>query len=201
MRIFSYTSRLARAKIIKYLFKFMLTGEVFFRIIEIRGDFMIYEKIGAPLCSRLNNEYALLAAAKNDGSYNFMTVSWGGFGILWGKEVCFVFVRPERHTYSFCESTDIFTLSFFGDERHADLLKCGRVSGKSIDKAKEYGFEVSCENSTLKFGDAKLTLTLKKLYAQDISEECFFDRSLLSNYKNSGYHRMYVCELTCADKK
>ncbi|MBQ8163170.1 MAG: flavin reductase family protein [Clostridia bacterium] len=162
---------------------------------------MIYEKIGAPLCTRLNDRFALLGAVKNDGSYNFMTVSWGGFGILWGKEVCFVFVRPERHTFSFCESSNTFTLSFFDDERRSDLLTCGKKSGRDIDKAKECGFDVSCESGALKFKDAALTLTLRKMYAQDLSEECFFDKSALSFYKDSGYHRMYVCELICADIK
>ena len=35
--------------------------------------------IDAGICERLRDEFALLGATKSDGSYNFMTVSWGGF--------------------------------------------------------------------------------------------------------------------------
>jgi flavin reductase (DIM6/NTAB) family NADH-FMN oxidoreductase RutF len=46
---------------------------------------------------------ALLTAINEKGEINTMTVSWGGAGILWGKQVAFVFVRPQRHTFSFTE--------------------------------------------------------------------------------------------------
>ena len=151
--------------------------------------------IDAGLCERLRDEFALLGAAKKDGSYNFMTVSWGGFGILWGKEVCFVFVRPERHTYGFCEESERFSLSFFDSERKGDLVFCGRNSGKDVDKAQACGFDVKITDGVLRFADARLTLVLRKLYAQDIEKACFIDTSLLKNYENDGFHKMYVCEV------
>ena len=156
---------------------------------------MSYESIGCELCSRLKNEFALLGAVKKNGDYNFMTVSWGSFGILWGKEVCTVFVRPERYTFEFCEEAEIFTLSFFDESRKKDLAYCGSVSGRDHDKARECGFETKISDGKITFKDAKLTLTLRKMYAQDICEECFLDKSALSFYKNSGFHRMYVCEV------
>lgn len=152
--------------------------------------------IDAGICERLRDEFALLGATKSDGSYNFMTVSWGGFGILWGKEVCFVFVRPERYTYEFCEASECFSLSFFGKDRMKDLVFCGRNSGKDVDKTRECGFKVEIIDGVPRFDDATLTLTLKKLYAQDIEKACFIDTSLLKNYENAGFHRMYICEVT-----
>ena len=72
----------------------------------------------------------MLVTAANPGDglrggedYNTMTASWGGMGILWGKPVAFVFVRPQRHTFSFTEKNDRLTLSFFGPEyREARLV-------------------------------------------------------------------------------
>jgi flavin reductase (DIM6/NTAB) family NADH-FMN oxidoreductase RutF len=72
---------------------------------------------------------ALLTATDKDGQVNTMTVSWGGTGILWGREVAFVFVRPERHTFGFCESGDTMSLSFFGGEMKDTLSYCGTKSG------------------------------------------------------------------------
>ena len=40
--------------------------------------------------SLIGQDWMLLTASKDDGSFNSMTASWGGLGILWGKPVCFV---------------------------------------------------------------------------------------------------------------
>ena len=48
-----------------------------------------FEKIGS--------EWMLISAAK-DGKANTMTASWGGIGVLWGKNVATVYIRPQRHT-------------------------------------------------------------------------------------------------------
>ena len=38
----------------------------------------------------------------------------------------------------------------------------------------------------------------KKLYADDIKEECFIDKAPLSNYQKKDYHRFYICEIVKA---
>ena len=63
----------------------------------------------------ISDDWALLTAGK-EGDWNTMTVSWGGVGELWGKDVVFVFVRPQRYTLEFMEKYDEFTLSFFDGE-------------------------------------------------------------------------------------
>ncbi len=60
-------------------------------------------------------DWALLTAG-DASAFNTMTVSWGGVGELWGKDVVFVFVRPQRYTYEFMEKSEYFTLSFFGGD-------------------------------------------------------------------------------------
>jgi flavin reductase (DIM6/NTAB) family NADH-FMN oxidoreductase RutF len=57
----------------------------------------------------------MLISSGDEKESNCMTASWGGFGVLWNKNVAFVFVRPVRHTYKFIESHDFFSLSFFND--------------------------------------------------------------------------------------
>ena len=39
-----------------------------------------------------------------------MTASWGGLGVLWGKPVAFIFLRPTRYTKEFVDKAD-FILS------------------------------------------------------------------------------------------
>lgn len=137
----------------------------------------------------------LLTAAREDGAVNTMTVSWGGSGILWGKEVCFIFVRPERHTFEFCENGSCMTLSFFGKEKSDTLAYCGTKSGRDVDKFKECNLKYTVNNGACIFDDAEITVVLKKLYAQDLKEECFVTELAKPFYKDGGYHKMYICEV------
>lgn len=36
----------------------------------------------------------LLITAEKDGKANTMTASWGGVGVLWGKNVATLYIRP-----------------------------------------------------------------------------------------------------------
>ncbi len=139
---------------------------------------------------------ALLTARTQNGQANTMTVSWGQAGILWGREVCTVFVRPQRYTYELCQDEGaVLTLSFFGDERRDTLSFCGTKTGRDVDKFEVCALKHRVENGAIIFDDAKVTLVLKKLYAQDLKEECFLDKAPLSNYKNGDFHRAYTCEI------
>ena len=138
---------------------------------------------------------ALLTATKKNGEMNTMTVSWGGSGVLWGKEVCFVFVRPERYTFEFCENGEMMSLSFFGKERQETLALCGTKSGRDVDKFEACDLKYGTSHGACVFDDAEITVILKKLYAQDIDEGCFVSEVAAPFYQNGGYHRMYICEI------
>lgn len=138
---------------------------------------------------------ALLTAINKNGDVNTMTVSWGQTGILWGREVATVYVRPQRYTYEFCEDGDTVTLSFFGDERRDTLAFCGTKTGRDVDKFEVCSLKYDLINGAPVFSDAKVTLILKKLYAQDLKRECFTNESPLSSYKNGDFHRAYICEI------
>ncbi|MBE6663576.1 MAG: flavin reductase family protein [Ruminococcaceae bacterium] len=147
------------------------------------------------------NKGALLTATNKNGEINTMTVSWGSAGVLWNKEICTVFVRPQRYTYEFCESGDTLSLSFFGSERRDTLAFCGTKTGRDVDKFAHCELKFKLENGACIFDDAQVILVLKKLYAQDLKSECFFDNSPLINYKNNDFHRAYTCEIVDVIKK
>jgi len=77
----------------------------------------------------IDDDWFLLSAG-NLSTFNTMTASWGGMGILWNKPVVFCFVRPQRYTYKFMESNDLFTMSFFDESYRKALSLCGKVSGR-----------------------------------------------------------------------
>lgn len=139
----------------------------------------------------INDDWALLTSGSMD-NFNTMTVSWGGIGELWGKDVGFVFVRPQRYTYQFMEKNDYFTLSFFGGEHKEELTVCGRKSGRDTDKMAETGFEPTDLGNAVGFKQAKVTVVMKKLAYQDIDPKGFLDESIMSNYKAADFHRVYI---------
>lgn len=163
----------------------MRTKGGFMKLSELE-NFNFSEKIG---------KGALLTATKQNGEINTMTVSWGTAGVLWNKDVVTVFVRPGRYTYGFCEDGDTLTLSFFGEERRDTLAYCGTKTGRDVDKFAVCDLKYELKNGACVFEDAKTTFVLKKLYAEDLKSECFFDKSPLINYKNGDFHRAYTCEI------
>jgi flavin reductase (DIM6/NTAB) family NADH-FMN oxidoreductase RutF len=139
----------------------------------------------------------MLITAGSTVSYNTMTASWGGVGVLWNRNICWCVVRPERYTYEFIEREDHFTLSFFDDEFRQILATCGSTSGRDIDKAAETGLiAVSGElPATTTFVQARLVLECRKLYFQDLNPDHFLDPTINDFYQNGGCHRMYMGEI------
>ncbi|MDD7678444.1 MAG: flavin reductase family protein, partial [Anaerovibrio sp.] len=43
----------------------------------------------------------LLVTGTAEGKSNAMTASWGGMGVMWGKPVAFLVIRPQRYTKEF----------------------------------------------------------------------------------------------------
>lgn len=142
----------------------------------------------------ISDDWALLTAG-NESCYNTMTVSWGCAGELWGKDVCLVFVRPQRYTYRFMEKHDRFTLSFFGGEYKKELGICGSKSGRDIDKAAVTGLTPLSVDSAVGFTEAKVIITLKKIAFGDLDPKGFLDESIMENYKAGDFHRMYVGQI------
>ncbi len=166
-----------------------------YELVDItKFDTNFFEKIG--------KDWALLSAFK-DGKCNGMTVSWGGVGVLWNKNVFFCFVRPQRYTKEFIDGSDVVTLSFFDEEKRDALKLCGSTSGRDTDKFKEAGLTpVIGDLCEVDFEESRLTLVGRKLYAQQMTEGCFIDKSVDSAcYANKDYHTVYVCEIIQARKK
>lgn len=149
----------------------------------------------------IDKEWMLITAGKKD-SFNTMTASWGGLGILWHKQVAFCFVRPTRHTYGFMEKNDYFTLSFFEEKYRKILETCGSKSGRNTDKIKETGLmPLPGVTGAVYFEQARLVLECRKIYSQDLDPQRFLDPEIHKNYAVKDYHRMYVGEiLSCLTK-
>lgn len=139
----------------------------------------------------------MLITAGTPESFNTMTASWGGLGVLWQRNVCFCFIRPTRFTYEFIEKAENFTLSFFDESYRGALTLCGTKSGRDIDKARAANLTpiVGKLDGTTGFAEARLILECKKLYFEDMNSSHFIDPTIENNYPEKDYHRMYVGEI------
>ena len=80
--------------------------------------------------TKISKEWMLVTAGDEEKS-NTMTASWGGVGIMWGKNVVTAYIRPQRYTKEFMDENELFTISFLPEEYRKALNVCGSVSGKN----------------------------------------------------------------------
>lgn len=138
----------------------------------------------------------MLVTAGDQIKYNTMTASWGGIGVMWGKNVAVTVIRPQRYTKEFVESHDYFTLSFYPDEYKKALSLCGSKSGREVDKTKATGLTPVFDQEAPYFEQASLVLVCRKLYAQPMDPAGFIDKSLDGQwYPDKDYHKMFVGEV------
>lgn len=141
-----------------------------------------------------DGSWALLTAGTEE-KYNTMTISWGGMGMLWGKKVATVYVRPNRYTYEFMENNDYFTISFYPDEYKKDLTILGTKSGRDCDKVALTELKAKPVENSMTFEQATLTLVCKKLYRQDMDGEKIPKEAMERFFAAEPVHRMYIGEV------
>ncbi len=153
------------------------------------------KELGGNAVALFDDRWCLITAGNVD-SYNTMTASWGAMGELWNKDVCFIFIRPQRYTKEFVEREEYFTLSFFGEEYKKALTFCGRYSGRDCDKAKETGLTAMSIDGSVSFEESEIVIVCRKIAQQDIDPQGFISGEIdTQNYPAKDYHTMYVGEV------
>ena len=138
----------------------------------------------------------MLITAEKDGRVNMMTASWGGVGILWGKNVATVYIRDSRFTKGYVDDGDHFSLCVLPEDYRKALGYSGKASGRDEDKVAGSGLTVEHEDSVPYFKESRMVLVCRKLFAQKMDAENFTDQSLVPQfYADKNWHTMYVGEI------
>lgn len=145
--------------------------------------------------NKIGKEWALISAGDKN-KCNTMTVSWGGVGVLWGKNVVYIFIRDSRYTKEFIDNGEFFSMSFF-DEKYRDALSyCGKESGRNGDKFKGAGLTPAFRHNIPYPDEANLVLLCRKMAAVPITEDTFIDPQIMPKwYSDNNMHVMYVGEI------
>ena len=151
-------------------------------------EFNPFQKIG--------KEWMLITAG-NRGKANTMTASWGGVGVMWGKNVVFAFIRDTRYTKEFVDKEGTFSLTFFDKSYRSALKYLGAVSGRDEDKLAGARMNLDYyEDGTPYVDEGNLVIVCKKLSATRITKEQLIEDGLMEQfYADENMHTMYIGEI------
>lgn len=145
----------------------------------------------------LNKWFILTAGNYEKGYYNAMTVAWGSIGVMWKKPFVQVVVRPSRHTYSFIEQYDTFSLCTFPEKFRKSLQRMGSTSGRDGEKISAAGLTIQASRNIAapSFAEADLIFECRKTYWDDLEPAHFLNDGIEANYGGKDYHRIYFGEI------
>ncbi|QNM05991.1 flavin reductase family protein [Qiania dongpingensis] len=143
----------------------------------------------------IGKDWLLLTAKKGD-KVNTMTASWGGVGIMWGKPVAFIFIRPTRYTKEFVDAGNKLSISVLDDSHRKTLSYFGTVSGRNEDKIAKSGLKLEENDGVPYFADADIAFICEKLYSQPMDAK-YMTAGWIDEkwYPSKDYHTMYVVEI------
>ena len=98
-----------------------------------------------------------------------MTVSWGGVGVLWGKNVAFIFVRDSRYTKEFIDANEFFSITFLSGQYRDALNYCGSHSGRDEDKFAAAGLTLATRHNIPYVDEGNFVLLCEKMSATRIT--------------------------------
>ncbi len=158
---------------------------------EMEGN--VFKEFGKDWC---------LITAEKDGKVNTMTAAWGGYGVMWNKNVAHVVIRPQRYTKEFVDYADSFSLTFFDESFKKKLAYLGTASGRDEDKIAKCDLHTVFDENIPYFEESNLVVFCKKLYASEIVEEGFIEKNIIDEcYPDKDFHVLYFAEITKILKK
>lgn len=145
--------------------------------------------------TKIGKEWALVTAGSKDNA-NTMTISWGGMGVLWGKNVVYVFIRDSRFTKELIDKNEFFSLTFLDEKYRSALNYCGSHTGRNENKIANAGLSVGSKLGIPYIDEGNLVLLCHKLSATRITEDSFVSSEIKDKwYADGDMHTMYVAEI------
>lgn len=144
---------------------------------------------------KIGKEWALITAGDKN-KVNTMTVSWGGMGVIWGKNVFFLFIRDSRYTKEFIDNNSFLSVSFLGESHRDALTYCGSHSGREEDKIAKAGLSVGYKMGIPYIDEADAVVLGQKLSATRLTEDSFLVPEIAKKwYQDNDMHTMYILEV------
>jgi len=147
----------------------------------------IFETIG---------ERGMLIVGGKPGSYNMMTATWGGFGVVWNEPAAFLFVRPSRYTHEFLLAYPSLSVVFLPEGYEHILQICGSQSGRHIDKMRLEGLTPVDLGGVVGFEEASLVISCETMYRQPLEASALQREDIKrAFYQNGDYHDLFLAKI------
>ena len=128
---------------------------------------------------------------------NPMTIGWGTIGIIWGKPVFTVLVRPSRYTFGLIEECNEFTVNVPSDELKKQVAICGTKSGRDLDKIKKCNFTITKgKNVSVHYiNECYIHYECKVIHKNNVIN-AELNKNIVKKYYSTGdYHTIYYGEI------
>ena len=147
--------------------------------------------------SALSRPGLLLVSAGADGKPNAMTIGWGTIGIIWGKPIFTVLVRPSRYTYQLLEQSDSFAVCVPSKTLHSAVNFCGTRSGRDYDKFAECNMTPlpSTRVSAPGITECPIIYECQIVHTNDVIPANLTSEIQSSAYPGGNFHRIYFGEI------
>ena len=135
----------------------------------------------------------LLASCDADGKPNAMAIGWSLIGVIWGRAIFEVQVRPSRYTYGLIEQTHDFTVNVPVAGMEDAVMYCGTKSGRDGDKLAACNLTVE-PGRTVKspiIAECGLHFECRVVHATDMVPDKLAKEIEDQFYNGSDYHRCY----------
>ena len=144
---------------------------------------------------------AILSAGTKD-HYNSMAIEWGSLGVSWKMPIFTVYVKDQRYTYEFMQTTEIFTVSIINKKLFKKFAVYGTKSGKDINKEEVAGTHIKfLDDGGITFDEAEEVFVCKMLAKAYIQEKdrsptlkAFYEKAK-QYWKNMDPHAIFIGEI------
>lgn len=140
---------------------------------------------------------------EKDGKVNTMTIGWGTCGVMWGRPVFVVGVRPSRYTYQMIDNDMEFTISIpLNQKLKKKLAFCGTKSGRDVDKFKEIGLTAvkAKEVSVPIIQECELHYECKVVAKHQLISDLMDDTIVDRHYPEGDFHMIFYGEIKACYK-
>ena len=145
----------------------------------------------------------LLVSQGKQGPPNAMAIGWGQIGIIWGKPIFTVLVRPSRYTYKLIGEAGDFTVNVVPPQLKDLVQYCGTTSGRDHDKFREKGLS-AIPSSKIKaplIEECILHYECKIIYKSDLIPSELETTVIPGFYPKGDFHRVYLGEILACQRE
>ncbi|MHC4093622.1 MAG: flavin reductase family protein [Planctomycetota bacterium] len=147
--------------------------------------------------ARMTSEGILIVSLHETGRLNPMTIGWGTFGLIWGRPMFQVLVRPSRYTYECLEHTGDYTVNVMPAELSDTTTRCGTTSGRDLDKMAQNELTAlpSRHIKSAGLAQANIVFECRVVHYNDVKAPTFPDEIVTNYYPEGDFHRVYFGQI------